>query len=80
MTAEALKAWIKARRLSHQEAATLLAMSVSGLRHNLYGQKPISKQTALIVKLREREWHAVSRVGRVPSPHSTLSPKTKRAP
>ena len=46
-----LRAWIKSRRLSHEGAAELLAMSRDGLRKNLYGKTPIGAQTARIVEL-----------------------------
>jgi hypothetical protein len=51
MTAADLRAWIKRRRLSHEEAARLLGLSLDGLRNNLYGRRPIGAQTARIVQL-----------------------------
>jgi hypothetical protein len=52
-----LRAWIKRRRLKHHEAAELLALSVAGLRKNLYGITPIGPQTARIVELLDK-WSA----------------------
>jgi hypothetical protein len=51
MTADELKAWIKRRRLSHREASYLLAMSIDGLRKNLYGQTPIGAQTERLAQV-----------------------------
>jgi predicted XRE-type DNA-binding protein len=53
MTPAELRAWIKQRRLSHDEAAELLAMSRPGLRKNIYGVTPIGAQTELIIGLIE---------------------------
>lgn len=54
MTGPELKAWVKRRGLSHEEAAKLLRLSVDGLRKNLYGLRPISEQTARIVELNDQ--------------------------
>jgi hypothetical protein len=54
MSPDALKAWIKQRGLSHQEAADLLAMSRDGLRKNLYGTRLISPQTEMIICLLDK--------------------------
>jgi hypothetical protein len=51
MTATELRAWIKRRRLSHEEAAQLLGLSLDGLRNNLYARRPVSAQTERIVQL-----------------------------
>jgi hypothetical protein len=51
LTSAELKSWIKRRRLSHSEAADLLALSRDGLRKNLYDVTPIGAQTARIVEL-----------------------------
>ncbi len=51
MTASELRAWIERHDLSHAEAARLLALSSSGLRHQLYGERPVGAQTARIVEL-----------------------------
>ena len=54
MTPTTLRAWIKSRRLSHDEAAELLAMSRNSLRKNIYGQNAISRQTKRIIELLDR--------------------------
>ena len=51
MTPETLKTWIKSRRLSHQEAADLLAESIFTLRKQLYGKIAIAPQTERIIEL-----------------------------
>jgi hypothetical protein len=51
MTADELRAWIKRRGLTHAAAARLLAMSIKGLRKNLYGERRISPRTERIVQL-----------------------------
>jgi hypothetical protein len=54
MTPAELRAWIERNRLSHDEAAWLLALSRNTLRKNLYGVTKVSYQTALIIELRDR--------------------------
>ncbi len=49
-----LRAWIERRRLSHQEAADLLALSLAGLRKNLYGVTRIGPQTERIIELLDK--------------------------
>lgn len=49
-----LRDWIKDRRLSHQEAADLLAESIHTLRKQLYGKIIIGRQTERIIELIER--------------------------
>lgn len=51
MTPETLRAWIRQRHLSHEEAADLLGLSVHGLRKNLYGVNPVNPQTERIMTL-----------------------------
>ncbi len=51
MTPATLHTWIKDRRLSHQEAADLLAITVNMLRKQLYGVTAINPQTARIIEL-----------------------------
>jgi hypothetical protein len=46
-----LRAWIKRRRLSHEQAAEILAISVNALRKNLYGAARINPQTRRIIEL-----------------------------
>ena len=54
MTSDELRSWIWRRGLSHPEAASLLALSVSALRKNLYEITPVGKQTARITELIDR--------------------------
>jgi hypothetical protein len=54
MEARELRDWIKRRRLSHEEAARLLALSVTALRKNLYGVHPVGAQTERIAELIDR--------------------------
>ena len=54
MTPADLKAWIKTRRLKHDAAAQLLAMSTNRLRQHLYGVTPIDPQTERIIELLDR--------------------------
>jgi len=54
MTREELRSWIKRRRLSHEQAASLLALSVSELRKKLYGRVKVGKQTARLAELLDR--------------------------
>jgi len=54
LTRKELRTWIKRRGLSHLEAASLLALSVSALRKNLYGASPVGEQTARITELIDR--------------------------
>ena len=51
MTRQELSAWIKEHGLSHKEAASLLGLTLRGLRGNLYGEHPVGPQTAIIVEL-----------------------------
>lgn len=51
MTAAELRAWIARQGWTHDQAAARLALSRDGLRKQLYGQRPISAQTARIVEL-----------------------------
>jgi hypothetical protein len=55
MTSIELRAWIKRQGLSHQAAAQILALSLDGLRNNLYGRRPIGAQTARIIELFDRQ-------------------------
>jgi len=54
MTREELRSWIKRRRLSHEQAAFLLAISVSELRKKLYGAVKVGEQTAKITELSDK--------------------------
>jgi hypothetical protein len=54
MTPGELHAWIKRRKLKHEEAAKLLGLSREGLRKNLYGVTPIGRQTEIIVEQRDK--------------------------
>ena len=54
VTREELRSWIKRRRLSHERAAPLLALSVSELRKKLYGAVKVGKQTARIAELTDK--------------------------
>ncbi len=56
MTPETLKSWIKSRRLSHQDAADLLAITLNVLHKNLYGATPIGAQTERIIELIDEAW------------------------
>jgi hypothetical protein len=74
VTPTALREWIEDRRLSHREAADLLAMSRSALRKNLYGFSEIGAQTERIVELLDRLTSA--RLSAMPD----TRPCTTRAP
>lgn len=51
MTKQELADWIKKHGLSHQEAAALLGLTRRSLRGNLYGERPVGSQTAIIAGL-----------------------------
>jgi hypothetical protein len=51
MTPATLHAWIKGRRLSHKQAAALLAESIHTLRKQIYGTISIGPQTVRIIEL-----------------------------
>jgi hypothetical protein len=54
MDAQELRQWIERRGLSHEEAARLLALSIQGLRKQLYGVRRVGPQTERIVALIDR--------------------------
>lgn len=52
MNASDLRAWTKARKLSHQQAADLLGLTLQTFRGKLYRpQRPVGRQTERIVQL-----------------------------
>lgn len=51
MTPTQLAEWVRARGLTQAEAATLLGLTRNGLQRQLYGERPVSRQTERIVEL-----------------------------
>lgn len=64
MTPAQLSAWIKARGLTNRAAAELLALSLRGLQGQLYGEYPVSRQTARIVRLIDERTEILRKLAR----------------
>jgi hypothetical protein len=55
MTGEELRERIQRLGLSYRAAAPRLGLSLSGLHHNLRNERPIGRQTEIILEVLERE-------------------------
>jgi len=55
MTGEELRERIQRLGLSYRAAAPRLGLSLSGLHHNMRGERPIGRQTEIILNMLERE-------------------------
>jgi len=55
MTGDELRERIRRLGLSYRAAAPLLGLSLSGLHHQLRGERPIGRQTEIILSYLERE-------------------------
>jgi len=55
MTGDELRDRIKRLGLSYRAAAPRLGLSLAGLHHNMRGERPIRRQTAIVLDYLERE-------------------------
>jgi hypothetical protein len=55
MTGDELRKRIRRLNLSYRAAAPRLGLSLSGLHHNMRGERPIGRQTEIILDYLERE-------------------------
>jgi hypothetical protein len=55
MTGKELRARIQQLGLSYRAAAPRLGLSLSGLHHNMRDERPIGRQTEIILNMLERE-------------------------
>jgi hypothetical protein len=56
MTGEELRERIKRLGLSYTAAAPRLGLSLAGLHHNMRGERPIGRQTEIILDMLERQF------------------------
>ena len=63
MTGDELRERIKRLGLSYRAAAPRLGLSLAGLHHNMRGERPIRRQTEIILDYLEREMSGSNRAG-----------------
>jgi plasmid maintenance system antidote protein VapI len=59
MTGEELRRRIARLHLSYTEAAQALGLSYAGLHHQMRGERPVTRQTEMLLEQLERGCHAL---------------------